>query len=322
MINFDFKINSFIRTEGSHCYTAILSIRSSRRLCLTGTPIHNSIQDILSLFTFLEGTGPEKKSKLMCKLEESLNSGNFQPLHLLLRRSTLRRTKELHLPSLPPLTTSIIWIQLPEDTQMLYKTIFLKLSTNSNSKGMFLAQINNLRLCCDHPAMVNNNEFPISPVCTQSNAGPNSDIRSKPLVISISINECYKSPKIKWLLSFLKSRQISDTPTKKTVVYSQWTQFLDMLVYTFHVEVYINLTWLFYRIQIVLSHEGVPHTRLDGSLTQKQQKNSLVFFESDNLCQVLLASIVAAGTGLNIVCADVAVIMVNKIILKFLFSFI
>ncbi|CAH7684673.1 P-loop containing nucleoside triphosphate hydrolase protein [Phakopsora pachyrhizi] len=35
----------------------------------------------------------------------------------------------------------------------------------------------------------------------------------------------------------------------------------------------------------------------------------MLYFETETSCEVLLASIVAAGTGLNIVCADTAVIM-------------
>lgn len=219
---------SFIRTEESHCYEAVLTINTNRRLGLTGTPIHNSLHDIVSLIAFLEGTGPHIKSPLIIKLEEGLNSGNFQQLHLLLRRSTLRRTKEKNLPSLPPLTTNIIRLGLSKDTELLYEEIFSGLSSKQFSKGNFLAQINNLRLCCDHPAMVNNTNTSSTSEGNHSELPFQSSSRSLHIITPISVKECYKSQKVQWLVSFLKSRQIHQSEKKKTVVYSQWTQFLDM----------------------------------------------------------------------------------------------
>ena len=61
----------------------------------------------------------------------------------------------------------------------------------------------------------------------------------------------------------------------------------------------------------MLQDQGFPFCRLDGQMKANEQDDSLETFSSSPTKNILLASILAAGTGLNITCAQFAFIMVG-----------
>ncbi|XP_039159617.1 DNA repair protein RAD5A-like, partial [Eucalyptus grandis] len=71
----------------------------------------------------------------------------------------------------------------------------------------------------------------------------------------------------------------------KSIVFSQWTAFLDLL-------------------QIPLSRNKIPFVRLDGSLSQQQRENVIKRFSEDNDILVLLMSLKAGGVGVNLIAAS------------------
>ena len=80
----------------------------------------------------------------------------------------------------------------------------------------------------------------------------------------------------------------------KTVVFSQFTQFLNI-------------------IELALKREGIEFTRLDGSQTQAQREKVLAQFSNPQAgIDVLLISLRAGGVGLNLTCADRVIMMVKK----------
>lgn len=77
----------------------------------------------------------------------------------------------------------------------------------------------------------------------------------------------------------------------KTVVFSQFTSFLDL-------------------IGDALNREGIAFTRLDGSLSQaKREKVLSDFSKDDSQVDVLLISLRAGGVGLNLTCANRVIMM-------------
>lgn len=78
----------------------------------------------------------------------------------------------------------------------------------------------------------------------------------------------------------------------KTVVFSQFTGFLDL-------------------IELALKKEGFSFVRLDGSLSQSQRENVLAEFANpNNKVNILLISLRAGGVGLNLTCATRILMMV------------
>ena len=92
------------------------------------------------------------------------------------------------------------------------------------------------------------------------------------------------SAKIAALIAHLKSIR-STSPSTKSVVFSQFTSFLDL-------------------ISPALSRASIPFLRFDGAMTQKARATVLADFDSSkDRGVVLLLSLRAGGVGLNLTCA-------------------
>ncbi|MBW0497116.1 hypothetical protein O181_036831 [Austropuccinia psidii MF-1] len=95
----------------------------------------------------------------------------------------------------------------------------------------------------------------------------------------VDLETCMMGSKIAQLLkSLLKNQQSKCGPTK-SVVYTQWTQFLDLIC-------------------VALSHHSIP------------QGKALKNFLNNPEGEVLIASIDAAGTFLNITCSNIVYLLV------------
>lgn len=93
------------------------------------------------------------------------------------------------------------------------------------------------------------------------------------------------SAKVVRLLSLLGECSEDD---HKALVFSQWTAFLDL-------------------IALELDRLGICYGRIDGST--KDRSRVVDRFQSDQSCRILLLSLKAAGTGLNLTAADHVFIM-------------
>ncbi|MBW0489707.1 hypothetical protein O181_029422 [Austropuccinia psidii MF-1] len=59
----------------------------------------------------------------------------------------------------------------------------------------------------------------------------------------------------------------------------------------------------------VLAHHSILSACIDGTNTARGQEKALEMFFNNPECEVLIASIAAAGTGLNITCTNIVYIM-------------
>lgn len=91
------------------------------------------------------------------------------------------------------------------------------------------------------------------------------------------------SSKVEALLSILKAS--SKKPGTKTVIFSQWTSFLNI-------------------IQAQLDANGYNYARIDGTMRANQRDASLTALESDPECTIMLASLAVCSVGLNLVAAN------------------
>jgi SWI/SNF-related matrix-associated actin-dependent regulator of chromatin subfamily A3 len=91
------------------------------------------------------------------------------------------------------------------------------------------------------------------------------------------------SSKVEQLLSILKAS--SKDKTTKTIVFSQWTSFLDLL-------------------QPHLTAAGLKYTSIRGSMSPTQRDAALEALDNDPDTTVLLASLAVCSVGLNLVAAN------------------
>ncbi|KAF2175430.1 hypothetical protein K469DRAFT_610754 [Zopfia rhizophila CBS 207.26] len=102
-------------------------------------------------------------------------------------------------------------------------------------------------------------------------------------IVDKPVLEKESSSKVEALLSILKAS--AKDPTNKTIVFSQWTSFLDLL-------------------QPHIKAVGLKYTRIDGSMTATQRDTALEALDNDAETTVMLASLSVCSVGLNLVAAN------------------
>ncbi|KAJ5287188.1 hypothetical protein N7478_002874 [Penicillium angulare] len=95
------------------------------------------------------------------------------------------------------------------------------------------------------------------------------------------------SSKIEALMKVLTAQ--GQAPDTKTVVFSQWTSFLDL-------------------VEPHLAQRGINFVRVDGKMSSTNRDNSINRFSTEPTCMVLLASLSVCSVGLNLVAANQAIL--------------
>ncbi|MBW0567426.1 hypothetical protein O181_107141, partial [Austropuccinia psidii MF-1] len=146
----------YICSQYTATHHAINSLLSSRQICLTGTPIHNTIYDLLGIISFITQPQSADQDNWSPFILSSLSKGCNDILNLALRHLSLRRTKTTHCESLPTISHHYELLPLNPTMQQEYSTLYEEfLSSKSKGLGEFFRNINNLRICCNHHIMLN-----------------------------------------------------------------------------------------------------------------------------------------------------------------------
>ncbi|MBW0507710.1 hypothetical protein O181_047425 [Austropuccinia psidii MF-1] len=163
--------------------------------------------------------------------------------------------------------------------QQEYSTLYKELlSSKSKGPGEFFRNINKLQICCNHHIILNT----IADAGLEDHKGRSTQDNS--LVITqtfVDVETCMMSSKVAHLLKSLLKKKKSKCGPTELVFYTQWTQFLNL-------------------IGIALGHHSILSEKIDGTITAQAQEKALESFFNNPECEVLIASISAAETGLNI----------------------
>ena len=169
---------------------AVCHLMASRRVCLTGTPVQNRIDDLYALIRFLrlepfddrgvwnQFCGSREKSASLRGVRKANGDKNVEPLdgmalarvQTIMKFLTLRRTKETQLASgeailsLPPKYSRILTLKFDDkeratydEMRIRYKDDFEQMKASDTLKHNYatiLHEISNLRMTCDHMGMV------------------------------------------------------------------------------------------------------------------------------------------------------------------------
>ncbi|MBW0591908.1 hypothetical protein O181_131623 [Austropuccinia psidii MF-1] len=255
-----------------------------------GTPIQNTIYDLLAITSFITQPQSSDQDNWSPFILSSLSKGGNYILHLKLRHLSLRRTKTTHLKSLPTISHHYELLPLNPSMQQECSTLYKEfLSSKIKGPGESFRNINKLQIFCNHHIMLNT----IVEADLEDHKGRSTQDNSSTITQTIvNVETCMMSIKIAHLLqSLMKNKQLNCGPTK-LVVYTQWTQFLDL-------------------IGIALAHCSILSAQIDGTITAQVHEKALENFFNNPECEVLTASIGAAGTGLNITCPNIVYLMVR-----------
>jgi len=260
----------YIKNHKTQNAKSVKKINADYRLALTGTPLENSVSEIWSLFDFLMpgflGTQHSFAEKLERPIMKNADSGALAALKKKTSCFILRRTKEKVLKELPPKIQQVAHCQLGSEQNILYQEILKNVKQNINDvveeKGFaksqihILAGLTKLRQVCNHPV----------------------------LLLKDKNHEKYSSAKMELFLELVGEIVSAG---KKVLVFSQFTQMLDILAKE-------------------LDKQEISYHYLSGKTNNR--KELVDDFNSNEKIPVFLISLKAGGTGLNLVSADNVII--------------
>ncbi|RVW58001.1 DNA repair protein RAD5B [Vitis vinifera] len=292
--------------------------------CLTGTPLQNNLEDLYSLLCFLHVEPWCNWAwwyKLIKKPYECGDQRGLRLIKAILRPLMLRRTKDTKdkegrpILVLPPTDIQVIECEQSEAEHDFMMPFSRDLKQSSSNYASILELLLRLRQCCNHPFLVmsrgdtqqyadlsklarkflennpcsdtSNHSIPTRAFVEEVVGGIRRDLITCPSEnrFRIDVEKNWKeSSKISELLHCLE--RISQSRIgEKSIVFSQWTSFLDLL-------------------EIPLRRRGIGFLRYDGKVVQKQRERILKEFSETEEKTVLLMSLKAGGVGLNLTAAS------------------
>lgn len=141
-----------MKNPSSRRAQVLCSLRASARVCITGTPVENSLLDLWSLVNFLNPHMLGPRSGFL-KADKHL----AQRVSRLVAPIVLRRTKAEVLPQLPPFTEVVIGVELSAEERALYESCRRRAKERvleGDGATALLAELTHLRRMCCHGKLV------------------------------------------------------------------------------------------------------------------------------------------------------------------------
>jgi SNF2 family DNA or RNA helicase len=145
---------------------ASVTLQSGFRLALTGTPVENYLDELWSLFHFVNpgllGSREGFQKRFAVPIERDRDATARQALRALIRPFLLRRTKAAVLSELPPRTEQTMTVEMAEPERAFYEALRQRAldsiaamdAPTGRRKIQILAEITRLRRACCNPALI------------------------------------------------------------------------------------------------------------------------------------------------------------------------
>ena len=166
-----------IKSASTRAARAAYLLRASRRWCLTGTPIVNTLDDVQSLLRFLQAAPWSEHAHWKARILDPLAGGTpvavraaqmavraiLRPVMLRRRKST-RDSEGRPIVDLPPKTLTVVPVKLSPAERDFYDALYQRSKTRFDAfvaagrvfsnYASVLEILLRLRQCCDHPYLV------------------------------------------------------------------------------------------------------------------------------------------------------------------------
>ncbi len=284
-----------IKNPESQVARAAYRLRAEWRLTLSGTPIENRLEELWSQLHFTNPGLLGARGDFIERWAEPISMGDAGVAARLrdrIRPFVLRRMKREVAPELPPRTDAILYVELDEAERVTYDAI--RAATQRDvvalleaGGGVFAAleALLRLRQAACHLALLPSTMRVGLPRVERDDA--RDDGEGEPPEAPTDLAESASgvaprlgSSKVTRLLSAL-----SDLAAEghRALVFSQWTSLLDL-------------------IEPHLNSNSIGYVRLDG--TTRDRAKVVEQFQAEDGPPVMLLSLKAGGTGLNLTAAD------------------
>lgn len=176
-----------IKSKSTKTAAAAWNLNAQYRLCMTGTPMMNNVEELFPLLKFLRISPYNEWTKFSHDFAGPLKTGKssrttsaMRKLQTVLTATLLRRTKTSRIDdqpilSLPPKTIEIEHVVFDEDQMSFYRSLetqtqlefnkYLAAGTVGKNYSNVLVLLLRLRQCCDHPHLIKDHsvEVQVSP---------------------------------------------------------------------------------------------------------------------------------------------------------------
>jgi len=156
-----------IKNPSSNIYRAVTRLRADHRLVLTGTPVENSLTDLWTQLSFVNpgllGSLTFFKREFARPIEKNYEEEKENRLKKIIQPFIMRRTKEMVVSELPPVTEQVIHCDMSEDQATVYEreksAVRNSIMENIEAVGieksaiMVLQGLMRLRQLANHPIM-------------------------------------------------------------------------------------------------------------------------------------------------------------------------
>jgi len=266
-----------IKNATSQAAKAARLLKASRRLALTGTPVENRLEDLWSIFEFLNPGMLGSTKAFQTAARGGEDEGGMEMLRRALRPFLLRRTKAMVAAELPSRTEQTVRCQLEGKQKTLYEGLRKHYQEQllgrvdregmNKSKMHVLEALLRLRQAACHPALIEPKSAPTNGR-TKKTSGSQAE-----------------SAKMVTLMAMLEELAGEGN---KALVFSQFTSLLAL-------------------VRTELDRKGITYEELDGSTSSKDRAERVERFQSTSLKDggrpVFLISLKAGGVGLNLTAA-------------------
>jgi superfamily II DNA or RNA helicase len=169
-INFFYVIldeSQHIKNPTSNIYRSVMRLRSSHRLVLSGTPVENSLTDLWTQLSFVNpgllGSLTFFRREFARPIEKSFEEEKETRLRKIIQPFIMRRTKEMVVTELPPVTEQVIHCDMSDEQAAIYEreksAVRNSILENIESVGMeksaimVLQGLMRLRQIANHPIL-------------------------------------------------------------------------------------------------------------------------------------------------------------------------
>ncbi|KAI0530449.1 SNF2 family N-terminal domain-containing protein [Xylaria digitata] len=332
----------WIRNSGSKQFKAAANLESRRRWCLTGTPIQNKLEDLVSLAQFLKLPPLSTKAVFQKHILDPLSEGgpNFaKPLQEYLEAYCLRRSEKCL--TLPPALQDDVTLQLSFDEYELYNRILentkkqidsliSKRDRGSCSK-LFTAMLKMRMLCnqgtfsstttgirspgrlypeygCERCSSIDEDTFMLLGSCSFCPDCRRPLHQSSPLPDSLDSQESEGNNNGHNASIIVDEGTIAMTTEMPRAGFSTKLNAVVQNVarngpHSKHI-IFSGWTSTLDLLSYLFKQERIPYLRVDGRTSYAERSKNLKIFKDDPQVPVLLMSIGTGAVGLNLTVAN------------------
>ncbi|KAL0051821.1 hypothetical protein WJX82_002688 [Trebouxia sp. C0006] len=314
-----------IKDQKAQRSLAAFNLKAKHKWALSGTPIQNQVQELFSYFHFLQYQPFNTQAafrQYMRNIEDLPNPTHaLERLREMLQPVMLRRTKEssfdgVKILTLPARKVTVEKLHMSKQEAKLYehakhaalqqmqeraeerareaKLFPSGLAARPFSRGAFAVLVR-LRQACIHSSLL---PADLLPVTDSAASSPTDDEEDAVERTAVTYAEGLKriqakrvqSTKLKRVLRVVKDAQQRPEGPQKVIVFSTFVQALHLMADT-------------------LAENKLGFVMLHGQMALEERSQALERFRGEGEVVVMLASLLASGTGITVTCAQQVVLM-------------